>query len=98
MLTALAYVGWRLAGDHQAVGIMLAVVLVGIASAAWGRWVAPKAPERLDDPARLLVELVLFGTAVVGLLVVGPGDRSAVAGVLLAVAYLASAPVGRRGH
>lgn len=29
----------------------------------WGRYVAPKSPHRLDDPARLLTEIVLFVAA-----------------------------------
>ena len=46
----------RIAG---AVGALAFVVL-------WGRYVAPKASRRLADPARLILELVLFGTAAFG--------------------------------
>ncbi len=93
LLVALAYVGWRLGSPNQAVGIVLAVVLVGLAAAAWGRWVAPRSETRLQDPARLGVEVALFGGAVVGLAVVGAWP----AAVLLAAAYAVSTPVGRRG-
>lgn len=94
MLAALAYVGWRLAAGNQALGITLAVVLVALAATAWGRWVAPRAEGRLEDPARLVVELALFGAAVLGLVVVGAWLPAGVLGI----AYAASAPVGRRGH
>ena len=93
MLVALAYVGWRLAGDIQVLGAVLAVLLVGLAAAVWGRWVAPRSETRLEDPTRLGVEVVLFGAAVAGLLVVGAW----LAALLLAAAYTVSSPVGRRG-
>ena len=40
-------------------------LLVGIGAAAvvaliWGRWIAPKAPRRLPDPRRYLMEVALF--------------------------------------
>lgn len=93
MLVALAYVGWRLAAGNQALGIVLAVLLVGLAASVWGRWVAPRSGARLQDPPRLAVEVALFGAAVVGLAVVGAWP----AAVALAAAYAVSTPVGRRG-
>ena len=94
MLAGLAYVGWRIAEDSQAVALLLAVVLVAVAATVWGAWVAPRAAKRLEDPARLAVELVLFGATVVGLLVVG----AVAAAVVLGAAYLVSTPVGRKGY
>lgn len=94
MLAGLAYVGWRIAEDSQAVALLLAVVLVAVAATVWGAWVAPRATNRLEDPARLAVELVLFGATVAGLLVVG----AVTAAVVLGLAYLVSTPVGRKGH
>jgi uncharacterized protein DUF2568 len=39
-------------------------VLPPIAAAAvWGRYMAPKSHQRLDDPVRLIAELVFFGLA-----------------------------------
>lgn len=94
MLAALGYVGWRLAAGNEGVGAVLAVVFVALAAAVWGRWVAPRATGRLEDPARLTVEIALFGVAVVALAVAG----AVVPAVVLAAAYAVSAPVGRRGH
>ena len=93
MLVALAYVGWRLAGDTQVLGAVLAVLLVGLAASVWGRWVAPRSEARLEDPLRFAVEVALFGAAVVGLAVVGAWP----AALGLAAAYAVSTPVGRRG-
>jgi hypothetical protein len=97
MLTALFYVGWRLAADRTALALVLAAGLPVAAALTWNRWVAPRAQRRLEDPARLVVELVLFGVAVAGLALVGPGSWSLVASAVLGVAYAVSAPVGRRG-
>jgi hypothetical protein len=96
MLAALFYVGWRLAPEPTALGLALATALPVAAALTWNRWIAPRAQRRLDDPARLTVELVLFGAAVVGLAVVGPGAWSLLAAAILGLAYAVSAPVGRR--
>jgi hypothetical protein len=94
MLAGLGYVGYRIADGSQAVGLVLAVVLVALAATVWGAWVAPRATKRLDDPARLAVEVALFGTTAVALVVVG----AVTAAVVLGLAYLVSTPVGRKGH
>lgn len=93
LLVALAYVGWGVASGNQALGIVLAVLLLGLAASVWGRWVAPRSETRLPDPTRLVVEVGLFGAAVGGLVVVGAWP----AGLLLAAAYAVGTPVGRRG-
>jgi threonine/homoserine efflux transporter RhtA len=97
LLAALFYVGWRLAPDRTALALALTAALPVAAALTWNRWVAPRAQHRLEDPARLAVELALFAVAVVGLVLVGPGGWSLVAAAVLGVAYAGSAPVGRRG-
>lgn len=65
-LAALAYWGFTL---DQPLWIRL-VAAVGaplVAAGVWGTFVAPKAARRLTDPARFLVELLVFGGAAVGL-------------------------------
>ena len=42
-----------------------------VAAVLWGMFVAPKAARPLHDPAKLLVELVVFGAAAAGLFVAG---------------------------
>jgi hypothetical protein len=73
VLAALAYAGFELF-------IPLAVVLPLAAALTWGQFVSPRAPRRLDDPARLAVEVVYFAAGVAALAVVGV---VAAAGVLL---------------
>lgn len=78
-LVALAVGGASLS---WALAILFPVVFVAI----WGFFVAPKATHRLADPARLVLELVLF--VATGLALV-PADR-----VVLGVAFVvASAAV-----
>jgi hypothetical protein len=64
MLTALAWAGAEV-GSHVSwlVSVALAIAFVLPAAVVWGVWIAPKAKWRLADPARLLVELVLFAAA-----------------------------------
>ncbi len=94
MLAAIGYAGWRLAGEHQGIGAALALVFAALAAAVWARWVAPRAKARLEDPARLVVEIVMFGIAVAGLVIAGAW----IAALVLGAAYAVSAPVGRKGH
>jgi hypothetical protein len=68
MLLALAWVGIEAGWDTSwwaAFGLAFACTMP--AAIAWGIWIAPKAPRRLTDPARLLFELVLFAAATVAL-------------------------------
>jgi hypothetical protein len=93
MLGCLAYGGWAL-GDDVLVSLALAVGLPVAAAVVWGRWVAPRASHRLDDPRRLGVEVVLF-TAAVLLLVLA--DRGAtLLGVATWTAWLLSSPARGR--
>ena len=93
LIAALGYVGWRILDDRPALALLLALVLAAAAATVWGAWVAPKSEHRLDDPARLAVEVALFAVACTGLLVAGSG----IAAIVLGLAYAVSAPVGRKG-
>ena len=61
-LGALAYFGF-------VTFIPLGVILPMVGILVWGTFVAPRAKKRLDDPARLAVEVVFFATGVVALAV-----------------------------
>jgi hypothetical protein len=91
MLALLAVVGAR-AGSGVVWSVLLGVAAPLAAAAVWGVAVAPKARRRLPDPARLVVELVLFALTAAGLVAVGLG----VAAVLFAVAAVGSALLVRR--
>ena len=82
-LAAVAYGGWS-AGDGWwrwllAVAAPLAVAVV------WGRFMAPKSGSRVADPARLVLEVLIFGSAVVAL---AATDHLVWAGVFAALAAL----------
>lgn len=86
MFAALAYTGAAIADGL--VAILLAVVLPLAAVAAWGAFVAPRANRRLPDPARLLLELLLFGAACAGLVAADAWPWA----VVLGAAYLGGYP------
>ena len=48
------------AADDLLIGLPVAIVLIVVVMAVWGLFVSPKATYRLDDPARLGVELVIW--------------------------------------
>jgi hypothetical protein len=78
-LAAVAYWGWT---QHGGVLRWVLVVAAPLAIAAvWGRWLAPKAKPRVHDPWRLVVELLVFGSAVAALF---DADRTVFALVLAA--------------
>ena len=58
-LVALFLLGLSLSDDLP-VQLVLAICLPLLAMIVWGLFVAPKASRRLDDPARLAVELVVW--------------------------------------
>jgi hypothetical protein len=54
-----------------AVRVLVALATAGLFIAVWGRWCAPNSDHRLDDPARLGVEVVVFAAAAVALAAAG---------------------------
>lgn len=65
-LSAVAYAGFQ-AADGTWLGWVLAAAAPLAFAAVWGTWVAPRAPHRLQDPIKLVVEVLLFGVAAVAL-------------------------------
>lgn len=79
-LAALAYAGFLLF-------IPLVVVFPLAAALGWGQFVAPRAPRRLEDPARLGVEFVYFGSGIAALALAGFLAGAAVLLVAVAVHF-----------
>jgi hypothetical protein len=71
-LVAFVWWGWPFIG--WVVAVVVAVM--------WGLVVAPKAIHRLPDPPRLLVELVIFASAIVAFYEAGSETLAGVFGVL----------------
>ena len=84
MLVALGWVGGEI-GSSWVVSVPLAIAFPLVAAVVWGMFIAPKAPRRLTDPAKLAVELVLFAAAVVGLVLVGHPVLATVLGLVFVV-------------
>ncbi|TMB78297.1 MAG: DUF2568 domain-containing protein [Chloroflexi bacterium] len=68
LLAAISYFGFTFGG---LVGWVLGLGLPAIVIAIWGAFVAPRAVRRLADPARLVLELVLFALGMGALAAVG---------------------------
>ena len=62
-----ALVTWGVHGVGGALGWVLAIAAPLLFAAVWGAFLAPRAPRRLHDPARLAAEVVLFGVAAIAL-------------------------------
>lgn len=80
-LGGLGYWGFTM-GPGTIGKIMLGLGAPILAAVLWGMFVAPKAVRPLHDPAKLLVELLVFGGAAAGLYAAG---QPVWAGVLLVV-------------
>lgn len=82
-----AFVWWGIdVGDFGIVlGLFVAFAVIGL----WAAFVAPKALRRLDDPARIVLELVIFAGATAAFFALGQPIVAivyAVVAVLTAVA------------
>ncbi len=77
LLAALAYAGLQ-------VNVVLAILAPLAAAVVWGVLVSPKAPVSLSTAAWVAVQAVLFGAAVVGLVLAG----NTVLGIAFAVAVI----------
>ncbi len=64
-LAAAAYWGWT--EPHGALRWVLVVAAPLAVSVVWGRWMAPRSTKRVGDPWRLIIELLVFGSAVAAL-------------------------------
>lgn len=72
---------WSTSGPIRwLVGLICAVVFMVV----WGRFVAPRSPTRCDLPARLVVEIMMFGIASAAIgVVIGPMTGAVFAAIAL---------------
>jgi len=78
MLAALAVWGFS---ENALLGVAAPMA----AAVVWALWIAPKAKRRLRDPARLAVELLLFGAAAVALVAAEHGSLAVLFAAAVAV-------------
>ena len=95
MLVCLGVGGWQRGGTLLGSAV-LGVVLPIVAAGSWARWIAPRAPRRLRDPARLGVEVMLFAAALLLVMGAEPSPAMTVVGLVVGAAFLISIPA--RGH
>ncbi|CAN5438266.1 YrdB family protein [soil metagenome] len=97
VLAALAVWGFSVSGELL-VQLALGIGAPAVVIAVWATFVAPRAERRLEDPARLILEVVVFGSGVLALIAAG----HVVPGILLAVATAISLALmivwGQRGY
>jgi hypothetical protein len=91
LLAVFAVLVVRVHGLLLGVRIGLAVIAVVVAATIWGLWIAPRARQRLPDPWRLIVEIVLFGLATAGLVI----QHDVIAAVIFAVVTIGVAVLTR---
>jgi uncharacterized protein DUF2568 len=80
LLASLAY--WGFSQHAGAVQWLLGLGAPLLVAAVWGRFIAPKASHPTTDPARLLLEVVVFAAGVAALFA---ADRTALAVVFAAL-------------
>ena len=94
-LAAVAYWGWS---EHDGALRWVLVVAAPLAIAlVWGRWIAPKAKHPAVDPARIGIEVLVFGSFVVALLDANQPVLAAILGAAAAVHLGLTFPLGQRG-
>ena len=82
-LVGLAYAGYLLAPDGLLRWIAAGVLPLAFA-VVWGALIAPRAPNRLRDPGKLLLEIILFGGAAAAIYLAGFPGLSVLYGVIVA--------------
>jgi hypothetical protein len=96
-LAALGYWGFQ-ASDSLPMQVLLGLgAPLGFAF-NWGAFIGPRAPNRLDDPARLSLEVTLFGFAAIGLLAADEGLLAVALVIAVAVNLGLMVFLGQRGR
>ena len=88
-LGGLALIGWTLGGESW--GLVPAIAIPVAAAAAWGTFRVPNdpgpAPVAVPGPARLALEVVVFGGGVLGFAAAGHGTAAVVIGAAMVGHY-----------
>jgi hypothetical protein len=97
VLVALAVWGFSVSNElliQLALGIGAPAVVIAI----WATVVAPRAERRLEDPARLVLEVVVFGAGVLALIAAGHVIPGVFLGLASAISLALMLVWGQRGH
>jgi hypothetical protein len=74
-------------GRPAAVGVALALTLIGVSAVGWGLFLAPRAARRIGFPMRWFVELALVSSSDAALWAAGYGQSAAIMGGLIVVRF-----------
>ena len=94
-LAALAFWGFTVA-DTLPGDVLLGLGAPLIFALVWGALVAPRAPYRLDDPQRMMLEITAFALAVLALAAAGAGLLALILAVAVAVNIALMVYLGQR--
>lgn len=83
-LAALAYWGFH-TSETTLVRGALGIGAPLLAAIVWGLFVAPRATVPVSSPVRLIVELLVFGAAIAGLVAAGRPGFATVLGIVYAI-------------
>ena len=95
-LVAFAYWGFR-ASDNVLLEWLLGIGAPLLFALVWGGVVSPKAPFRWEDPARLILEGVVFGLAASGLAHAGQPELGGIFAVVAALNLVLMLLLDQRG-
>lgn len=93
MLVVLGIAGWGL-GSGGLIGIAFVIFYPAVAVLIWSVWMAPRSARRLTDPARLIVQLVLFAATAVLSAAAGHVILGVVFAVIAAGTFIATRTIG----
>ncbi len=94
-LAALAFWGATIADGLPSLALAIATPL--LAAIVWARFIGPKAPARLDDPVRLVLELAVFAAGAIALVAAGRAELAAGFAALVAISEIAMFALDQRG-
>ena len=97
VLVALAIWGFG-ASREPIVALILGLAAPAIAIVVWATFVSPKAPRRLPDPSRLVLEAAVFGVGVLALVLAGHVVPSLILAIAAALSLGLMLYWGQRGR
>lgn len=85
-LVVYGYFGYQL-GERPWQKILFSVLFIGVMVLTWGRYLAPRAEDRLVMPMLLVAKLLVMGIAVAMLLYLGRFTQAVQFGAILLIHY-----------
>ena len=98
LLVLVALAVWGLSVSNELlIQLALGIAAPAVVIVVWATFVAPRAERRLEDPARLVLEVVIFGSAVLALMAAGHVLPGVLLGLASAISLVLMLVWGQRG-